>query len=200
MGWVRFMFILYWISLKWFNYFRASVLIQYIYQDLNFKSPFLVTYLANSLLVFYLPLWQLWILLGVVKPTVKLSSVESESDNEDIRLNSCFESQAFNDNSRIDQSNLSTKDSSASYSVSSHREVIKIAMVISPVWFLANCLYNYSLLMTSNSSSTIIRCVSLFLNTRLLLTSPAAICLLHSRWHSPGTWDWSRSRAASWRA
>ena len=38
-----------------------------------------------------------------------------------------------------------------------HRDIINIALVMSPLWFLANCLYNYSLLMTSVGSSTIIR-------------------------------------------
>ena len=41
-----------------------------------------------------------------------------------------------------------------------HREIISIAMTMSPLWFLANCLYNYSLLKTSVGSSTIIRLVS----------------------------------------
>lgn len=38
-----------------------------------------------------------------------------------------------------------------------HQDIIKIAFVMSPLWFLANCLYNYSLFMTSVGSSTIIR-------------------------------------------
>lgn len=38
-----------------------------------------------------------------------------------------------------------------------HRDIIRIALVMSPLWFLANCLYNYSLLATSVGSSTIIR-------------------------------------------
>jgi hypothetical protein len=38
-----------------------------------------------------------------------------------------------------------------------HKEIIKIAAIISPIWFAANCLYNYSLLETSVGSSTIIR-------------------------------------------
>lgn len=44
-----------------------------------------------------------------------------------------------------------------------HREVIKIALVICPLWFGANCFYNYSLLLTSVSSSTIIRSVPILL-------------------------------------
>jgi hypothetical protein len=39
----------------------------------------------------------------------------------------------------------------------SHEEVLVIAMKVAPLWFLANCGYNYSLLLTSVGSSTIIR-------------------------------------------
>jgi hypothetical protein len=38
-----------------------------------------------------------------------------------------------------------------------HKDIINIALVMSPLWFMANCLYNYSLLETSVGSSTIIR-------------------------------------------
>jgi len=38
-----------------------------------------------------------------------------------------------------------------------HGEVIHMAMYIAPFWFMANCLYYYSLEWTSVSSSTIIR-------------------------------------------
>lgn len=37
-----------------------------------------------------------------------------------------------------------------------HAEAIYIAMLICPIWFMGNCLYNYSLFLTSVSSSTII--------------------------------------------
>ena len=42
-------------------------------------------------------------------------------------------------------------------SKSDHIKILKIAAIICPMWFLSNLLYNYSLLMTSVSSSTIIR-------------------------------------------
>ena len=38
-----------------------------------------------------------------------------------------------------------------------HYNVIKMAALVCPFWFLSNLLYNYSLFMTSVSSSTIIR-------------------------------------------
>lgn len=43
------------------------------------------------------------------------------------------------------------------------RKLFSIALNISPFWFIANCLYNYSLLYTSVSSSTIIRLLSILL-------------------------------------
>lgn len=39
----------------------------------------------------------------------------------------------------------------------SHLDVVKIAWVVFPLWFMANFTYNYSLLLTSVGSSTIIR-------------------------------------------
>jgi len=38
-----------------------------------------------------------------------------------------------------------------------HEEFLLIGIIIYPIWFLANCLYKYSLLLTSVGSSTIIR-------------------------------------------
>lgn len=50
-------------------------------------------------------------------------------------------------------SNESTDDPRDS---TSHEAIFRIALIICPIWFGANCLYNYSLLMTTVSSSTII--------------------------------------------
>jgi hypothetical protein len=41
----------------------------------------------------------------------------------------------------------------------SHQDVFYLGLLLMPIWFLGNILYNYSLLMTSISSSTVIRCV-----------------------------------------
>jgi drug/metabolite transporter (DMT)-like permease len=44
----------------------------------------------------------------------------------------------------------------SSFLPKAHHKIIKAALIISPLWFGANCFYNYSLLLTSVSSSTII--------------------------------------------
>lgn len=150
--------------------YRASVLIQHIYQDMDFKSPFLLTYLANSLLVLYLPLWQLWICCGLVKrklsvdggiSSIGAASDYSDSDTEDI-VNQ-LHGDAFSDSASIDEvfieDDLNPVTIVPRTQAYTHWDVIQIAAVICPLWFLSNCLYNYSLLMTSVSSSTIIRYV-----------------------------------------
>ena len=39
----------------------------------------------------------------------------------------------------------------------SHQDIFYLGLLLMPIWFLGNILYNYSLLMTSISSSTVIR-------------------------------------------
>ena len=133
---------------------------------MDFKSPFLLTYLANSLLVLYLPLWQLWIICGVVKKEVSpsfsgLSSISAGSNYSDSELivNQLHED-AFSDAVSVDESFIETDlDPVVPRKAPpvTHWEILKIAAIICPFWFASNCLYNYSLFMTSVSSSTIIR-------------------------------------------
>lgn len=131
------------------------MLIQYIYNNLDFRSPFFVTYVANSMLVCYLPLWQLWIFLGIVddnniEPTnVDRKSTDIAIDNESPA--SMMEENDDMDDGLVIEPTVSTRKSYT------HWDVIKIAVFVAPIWFGANCLYNYSLFLTSVSSSTVIR-------------------------------------------
>eukprot|EP01038_Epipyxis_sp_PR26KG_P008033 gene8033-10886_t len=108
----------------------SSILLQHIYEDLNFKSPFFLTYFANTLMILYLPIWQLWYLFGPLK-------------TNDSGLNKT-------------RGSLSSSDDSGDNACAVHKKAFGISLIVAPTWFAANCLYNYSLLMTSNSSSTII--------------------------------------------
>jgi hypothetical protein len=45
----------------------ASVLTQFIYTELDFHSPFLVTYISTGLFALYLPLWRVWVWLDWVR-------------------------------------------------------------------------------------------------------------------------------------
>jgi solute carrier family 35, member F5 len=51
------------VALLWSG---SSVLVQFIYSDLTFSSPFFVTYLSNVLFALYLPGWGLGTALGAV--------------------------------------------------------------------------------------------------------------------------------------
>ena len=241
----------------------SSVLLQYVFEDMDFKSPFLVTYVENSCFLIYLPLFYLYRSLGFVK-TVPLRQVDtvsksmqrlirlnerdacrnalmeeegeeevntdqnfrdspskssplstptstmmtsrpssSSSSSSDIDMESFKAADMHIDNiidvhsngsrgssssrnshiyHRDSPTNLSRRsthssnnysddvdgsdngfasDSSDTSSVDefrsiSHEQIFRIALIICPIWFVANCLYNYSLLMTTVSSSTII--------------------------------------------
>lgn len=130
---------------------------------MDFKSPFLLTYLANSLLALYLPLWQLWILCGLVKTegSGSISSISGNSSRSDSELivNQLHED-AFSDAESVDNDIMEVDLNPVVPKPRpqfTHWDIAKIAAVICPFWFLSNCMYNYSLLMTSVSSSTIIR-------------------------------------------
>lgn len=45
----------------------SSVLTQYMYNDLDFKSPFFITYFSTSLFSLYLPIWYISVYLGYTK-------------------------------------------------------------------------------------------------------------------------------------
>lgn len=198
----------------------ASVLTQYIYSNLEFNAPFLVTYFATTLFSLYLPFWKGLVYFKVVEDPpwrlpenvesnkeVKLSGVGStiETTNiihgdmdEEYGSDHCLLNNSLSQNilalndtkesipkSVILENNLSEKtylsNSIASDSLPyntgpivnmsnieenppeavvptpyGHVDAIKVALLVSPWWFLANFLYNYSLLLTSVGSSTII--------------------------------------------
>jgi hypothetical protein len=123
----------------------ASVLIQFIYEDLDFQSPFFVTYLATSLLALHLPGWYLNDYVTKYLEARNRSTGGYEDLNALVNSASTF------------QNVTPLRRTTYGYFMTEHWDIIKVAMVISPLWFGANCLYNYSLLMTTVSSSTIIR-------------------------------------------
>jgi hypothetical protein len=158
---------------------------QHIYDDMEFRSPFFLTFLTNSLLMIYLPLWQVWLLAGAVTKRsskagcIPVSGSEGTLSTDDSIINELCDDAFSEQVSSKDQYNPLPSFSS-SHGVSNprtkpllpeeeedivpeqgmdytHLDVIKVAIVIAPLYVLSNGLYNYSLFMTSVSSSTIIR-------------------------------------------
>ena len=138
---------------------------------MDFESPFLVTYVCNSLFVIYLPMWQLLVYLRWVKDPPRFSlppPIEVSGGSGD---SSSHSSGSQRSDTASDESDIASAKTLISHMDSppkrepiaddeptySHYDAFKVALIISPIWFVANCLYNYSLLMTSVTSSTIIR-------------------------------------------
>lgn len=173
-----------WVGLGWVGVLlrRSSVLIQYIYENLDFRSPFFLTYLATSLLSFHLPAnwthkaFRRWLAKNssseeaAAEHTHNYLRVRGDSGGSDNSPDENNGRKSFRSNDRLSADDLLdgseylpdekevhlVAHSSSSPRPPSMWELVKIASVIAPTWFAANCLYNYSLLMTSVSSSTII--------------------------------------------
>ena len=187
----------------------ASVLTQFVYNNLDFQSPFLVTYISTGLFSLYLPLWRLWVWLQWVEdPPFRRTRQERPTENgakqqfyqfhnpltpETPLADASFENNSgvsiVNDSARLLERTagaicdiLSSDQGTPGYNNvpaddltpddntmndvalenisgrhNSHEEVIVVALKVAPLWFMANCGYNYSLLLTSVGSSTIIR-------------------------------------------
>ncbi|CAM9747687.1 unnamed protein product [Chrysoparadoxa australica] len=119
----------------------ASVLSQYIYEDMAFNQPALLTYICTSLFSLYIPSYIIaarfgW--LGAVNPPLKAAPYDVLDDELPATGEFDPESEA------------------PSMVRMGHRELFQLGLVLGPLWFASNYSYNKSLAWTSVSSSTII--------------------------------------------
>jgi solute carrier family 35, member F5 len=103
---------------------------QYIYSEMSFKSPFIVTYVSTSLFLLYLPTWKFC--------RNYLNWFKDHPWKNDLRDDSF-------------KANLWRQFEGTP----SHVEIIQLSCILSMIWFISNCLYSYSLLWTTISNSTI---------------------------------------------
>lgn len=115
----------------------------------------------------YLPLWQLWILCGVDGNNGNGNSNRGKSGTpttvDEDTINDLHDGDVYS--TEISEGNYSQIPTYANNNAPvepkaepyTHLEVFQVALVIAPLYVLSNGLYNYSLFMTSVSSSTIIR-------------------------------------------
>ena len=130
----------------------SSVLLQYIFSDLNFRSPFLITYIENSLFCLYLPLFYFWRVFGFVDRIPYSNSDISKSskqhlvktNNQTLPANNEENAQTYknsiaNDDDdgdgSISSSNSSESDSSKYYNEFTHEKIFFVALLICPIWF-----------------------------------------------------------------
>jgi solute carrier family 35, member F5 len=143
------------IVLVAFIWAASSVLVQYLYRDQAFHSPFLLTYIGVSLFTLWLPTkfttdWFKTLnwtahnddAAGVEAATVYRdipSLTNSETDDElDFGTNS---GSVESGNDKLPWTN---------------EQHLRAALYIAPVWFVANWTYNASLAYTSITSSTVL--------------------------------------------
>ena len=103
----------------------SSVLVQAIFTTADFRKPFFLTFVSNSLFMVTLPIRAVALFLRR-----KACSGESERDALNEAPTGMWSPPVWH--------------------------AAKSGMLVAPVWFAANCTYNFSMSMTSITSSTII--------------------------------------------
>ena len=109
----------------------STYLVQFIYSN-NFEAPYFLTFVCNSMFVIYLPL-HFWSRRhkGERKDYARLQQQQQHDTEEE-------------------------EEETSFYHRASTHVCLRAALIVSPLWFLANGSYNYSLSSTSPSSNTII--------------------------------------------
>jgi solute carrier family 35 protein F5 len=162
----------------------SSYMAQFIYSDLDFHSPFLLTYIASSLFAIYIPVWYFYVFMGWVKdPPFWFNDIIIDKEEDDIGDSIV----KIEQNSLLTNKSSSSSDSENSPIIASpslkvtemqvknlffsnmlepipknycHMHIIQTALLLTPLWFIANCFYNYALYLTSIGSSTVISTLS----------------------------------------
>jgi solute carrier family 35, member F5 len=143
------------------------MVVQFLYTEQHFDSPFLLTYIGTTLFVVLLPSRLLWERTcgGDVIPWTTTDSYQhiptGTVDFEDHASRSEPPACAFtiNDDDDDDEQPSSMRQPQLSvpeYVVLSHRQHLMMALKIAPIWFLGNWAYNTSLAYTSITSSTVL--------------------------------------------
>ena len=168
------LFFIFLVTILWSG---ASIIVQYLYTELNFHSPFLLTYVSTSLFTILLPTRVLWEkVLQCKDHYCRRSNEDAEGEyhnqfvipfksgppptNEEVptedEINPCLDKKCLEiDGNYSTISNESDKKEDAPF-ILGHYETFLISLRIAPLWFLADYTYNLSLAYTSITSSTIL--------------------------------------------
>eukprot|EP00939_MAST-03C_sp_MAST-3C-sp1_P004629 g4629.t1 len=155
----------------------STYLVKFIY-DNDFKAPFFLTYVCNSLFVVYLPVF--WLRqrsksnsssrrsksgaasVSHATDLVYTAAPSNDSDDNVVALTE-DEDHGSMENDRLEKNSFtSPRRAIRGSEVSKEMNAIclKAALIVAPIWFCANGSYNLSLSATSPSSNTIISSLS----------------------------------------
>lgn len=130
------------------------MVVQFLYTDANFDSPFLLTYIGSTLFVLLLPSRMIW---ERRRWLCALASSNSEDEADVIPWETQAPYEQIPTSSSIPDDGLTLLPAMQPKMVLlSHRQHFDIAMKIAPVWFVSNFAYNASLRYTSITSSTVL--------------------------------------------
>jgi solute carrier family 35, member F5 len=138
----------------------SSIVVQFLYTDEKFDSPFLLTYIGTSLFILFIPSRLIWERRNTI--CTPNSQNNSEVDNDDIvipwRTNDETYEQlsttpSFDEDGGVVRVDISPR---SRIELLSHWQHFQIAMRIAPIWFISNFAYNASLKFTSITSSTVL--------------------------------------------
>lgn len=161
-----------------FLWVGSSLLIQAIFSEEQFQSPFFLTYFSTSLFILYLFFFLFTFRRKRLKKKyeriIDVNDLASDDyTNEDIDFGD--EPITTNESSLFSSSSFPTPSSTASFPFSccyllsssssstsplSFSQIAILALLLSPVWFLMEYLYNLSLSLTSVASNTILSTTS----------------------------------------
>lgn len=136
------LFLIFLVALIWTG---SSVLVQHIFEGMDFHAPLFLTYVCTSLFAVQLPLWHAAVRLGLAAPLPWRGEGDAYSSLDDIVPAQVIRSAGAGSE---EESRGATPPRKA------RRSVAKIGLLVFPLWFLANYAYNASLSLTSVTSST----------------------------------------------
>lgn len=140
------------------------MVVQFLYTEENFDSPFLLTYIGSTLFILFLPSRMIW----ERRRKVCLSASSDPEDGgleiipwntdqtyEHIPATPSIPEEGFTINDE-DCRQPSGREERPKTVLLTHRQHLRIAMKIAPIWFISNFTYNASLRYTSITSSTVL--------------------------------------------
>ena len=133
------LFFIFLVSVIWA---AASILVQYLYEEESFDSPFLLTYIGTSLFTIFLPsnwVWKHLFAAGSSRIGAGVAAADYETvDSVEIEIPG------------------SPPPSQTRPQIWTEQDHMRAAAKIAPVWFISNWAYNCSLRYTSITSSTVL--------------------------------------------
>ena len=130
------------------------MVVQFLYTDENFDSPFLLTYIGTTLFMVFLPSRLVW------ERRRRCCSSTSSGIDTDVEVIPWTNDDSYEHipaQSATPEGGFTIEpESRTKVKLLSHRQHLCIAMKIAPVWFISNFAYNASLKYTSITSSTVL--------------------------------------------